>query len=81
MKWHCLHIALCLMLLLPLTVQAQQFVVKSFRTIPNDLTAFHSPVYDLNQDACALLKVVSSADYVFDSPLGIVKRIDEVGEV
>ena len=81
MKWHCLHIALCLMLLLPLTVQAQQFVVKSFRTIPNDLTAFHSPVYDLNHDACALLKVVSSADYVFDSPLGIVKRIDEVGEV
>ena len=81
MKWRCLHIALCLMLLLPLTVQAQQFAIESFRNIPNDLTAFHTPVYDLNHDACALVKVVCSEDFVFDSPLGIVKRTDEVGEV
>lgn len=80
MKWCYLHIAFFLMLL-PLTMKAQQFVVESFRTLPNDLTAFHTPVYDLNHDACALLKVVCSSDYVFDSPLGIVKRVDEVGEV
>ena len=66
---------------MPLSLKAQQFAIESFRTIPNDLTAFHSPVYDLNHDACALLKIVCSPDYVFDSPLGIVKRTDEVGEV
>ena len=66
MKWCYLHIAFFLMLL-PLTMKAQQFVVESFRTLPNDLTAFHTPVYDLNHDACALLKVVCSSDYVFDS--------------
>lgn len=81
MKRLVLHIALSLILLLPLSLKAQQFAIDSFRTIPNDLTAFHSPVYDLNQDACALVKVVCSPDYVFDSPLGIVKRTDEVGEV
>ena len=80
MKWCYLHIALFFMLL-PLTITAQHFVVESFRTLPNDLTAFHTPVYDLNHDACALLKVVCPSDYVFDSPLGIVKRVDEVGEV
>lgn len=72
---------LLLFLLLSLNIQAQQFSVSSFRTIPNDLTAFHTPVYDLNHDACALIKVVGDSRFVFDSPLGIVKRIDEVGEV
>ena len=72
---------LLLLLLLSLQLQAQQFSVSRFRVIPNDLTAFHAPVYDLNHDACALIKVVCSADFVFDSPLGIVKRTDEVGEV
>ena len=72
---------LFLFLSFSLSTQAQQFSVKSFRTIPNDLTAFHSPVYDLNHDACALIKVVGDARFVFDSPLGIVKRTDEVGEV
>ena len=81
MKWCYVYIAVCLMLLLPITIKAQQFVVEGFRILPNDLTAFHTPVYDLNHDACALLKVVCSSDYVFDSPLGVVKRIDEVGEV
>lgn len=81
MKRHSLHIVFTLILLLPISLKAQQFVVKSFRTIPNDLTAFHTPVYDLNHDACALVKVVCSEDFVFDSPLGIVKRTDEVGEV
>ena len=72
---------LLLFLLLSLNIQAQQFSVSSFRTIPNDLTAFHTPVYDLNHDACALIKVVGDVRFVFDSPLGIVKRTDEVGEV
>ncbi len=72
---------LFLFLSFSLSTQAQQFSVKSFRTIPNDLTAFHTPVYDLNHDACALIKVVGDARFVFDSPLGIVKRTDEVGEV
>ena len=81
MKRHSLHIALSFILFLPLSLKAQQFAIESFRTIPNDLTAFHSPVYDLNHDACALVKIVCSQDYVFNSPLGIVKRSDEVGEV
>lgn len=72
---------LFLFLLLSLNIQAQQFSVSSFRIIPNDLTAFHTPVYDLNHDACALIKVVCDTRFVFDSPLGIVKHIDEVGEV
>lgn len=72
---------LFLLLLFSLSAQAQQFSVSSFRTIPNDLTAFHTPVYDLNHDACALIKVVGDPRFVFDSPLGIVKRTDEVGEV
>lgn len=72
---------LFLFLLFSLSAKAQQFSVSKFRTIPNDLTAFHTPVYDLNHDACALIKVVGDPRFVFDSPLGIVKRIDEVGEV
>ena len=72
---------LFLFLLFSLSAHAQQFSVNSFRVIPNDLTAFHTPVYDLNHDACALIKVVGDPRFVFDSPLGIVKRTDEVGEV
>ena len=78
-RTYCLF--LLLLFLLPLSLKAQQFSVSRFRTIPNDLTAFHTPVYDLNHDACALIKVVGDARFVFDSPLGIVKRTDEVGEI
>lgn len=81
MKWRHLHIVVGFLLMLPLTSKAQQFAVKDFHKIPNDLTASYTPVYDLNNDACALIKVVCTPDYAFDSPLGIVKRIDEVGEV
>ena len=40
-----------------LTVSAQQFRVESFKTLPNDVSAFITPVRDLNGDACALVKV------------------------
>ncbi len=60
---------------------AQQFNVTEFRVLPNDVSAFITPVRDLNGEACALLKVAASDDFVFSSPLGIVKRKDEVGEI
>ena len=81
MKTWRFYIVCGFMMLLPLVMHAQQFSVTDFHKIPNDLTAFHTPVFDLNHDACALIKVVCTADYVFDSPLGVVKRVDEVGEV
>lgn len=64
-----------------LTTQAQQFQVAGFRQLPNDISAFITPVRDLNDEACALLKVVCSSDFAFSSPLGIVSRKNEVGEV
>lgn len=60
---------------------AQEFTVKSFRQLPNDVSAFISPVRDLNNEACALIKVAAPADFAFSSPLGIVARRDEVGEI
>lgn len=63
-------------------VSAQQFKVEDFRVLPNDISAFVSPVKDLNDEGCALLKVTaSSPDYAFSTPLGIVKRIDKTGEI
>lgn len=64
-----------------LTAGAQQFSVKGFRTLPNDVTAFITPVTDLNGDACALLKVQAPDDFAFSTPLGIVKRENKVGEI
>ena len=64
-----------------LTVSAQQFRVESFKTLLNDVSAFITPVRDLNGDACALVKVSATDDFAFSSPLGIVKRKDDVGEV
>lgn len=60
---------------------AQEFIVRSFRMLPNDITAYINPVRDLNDEACALLKVVGDKDFVFSSPLGIVKRKNDVGEI
>ena len=79
MKYKCglilLFISLCL------GVKAQQFSVGSFRLLPNDITAYITPVKDLNREACALIKVVGESDFVFSTPLGIVKRKEEVGEI
>lgn len=63
------------------TARAQQFSVARFRVLPNDVSAFITPVRDLNDEACALLKVTATPEYAFSSPLGIVLRKDKVGEI
>lgn len=60
---------------------AQQFSVASFRLLPNDVSAFITPVRDLNGEDCGLIKVCASSDFAFSTPLGIVKREDKVGEI
>ena len=60
---------------------SQRFSVASFRPLPNDVSAFINPVRDLNDEDCGLIKVIASDDFVFSTPLGIVKRIDNVGEI
>ena len=40
------------------SVQGQEFSVNQFRVLANDITAYITPVRDLNDEACALLKVV-----------------------
>ncbi len=60
---------------------AQDFTVSSFRVLPNDVSAFINPVRDLNGDDCGLIKVIAPEDFVFSTPLGIVKREDKVGEI
>lgn len=64
-----------------LQVTAQQFSIRTFRLLPNDISAYIDPVRDLNQEACALIKVVGDPDFVFSTPLGIVRRRNEVGEI
>lgn len=86
MKHSYYHLLSCLylvMLLFSTTEKsnAQDFTVRHFRMIPNDITAYIEPVRDLNDEACALLKVVGDKDFVFSSPLGIVKRKNDVGEI
>lgn len=60
---------------------AQEFSVISVNEQKNDVSAFISPVRDLNGQACALVKVEAPKDFAFSTPLGIVKRVDEVGEI
>ncbi|MFR4037363.1 MAG: hypothetical protein ACLTZT_05985 [Butyricimonas faecalis] len=63
------------------SIDAQEFEVRSFRCLTNDITAWVDPVRDLNDEACALIKVVGDPDFVFSTPLGIVARKNEVGEI
>lgn len=63
------------------TMRGQSFAVDTFRVLPNDVSAFIAPEFDLNDEACALIKVVAPSEFAFSSPLGIVKRKDEVGEI
>lgn len=72
---------LILYLLMPSPTSAQEFSVASFRVLPNDVSAFIDNVRDLNDEACALIKVEAPSDFAFSTPLGIVKRKDEVGEI
>lgn len=62
-------------------MSAIDFKVDSFRLLPNDVSAFINPVKDLNDEDCALIKVTASEDFAFSTPLGIVKRIDNTGEI
>ncbi len=62
-------------------VQAQTFDVRSFKLLDNDISAYIEPARDLNDEACALVKVVGDKDFVFSSPLGVVARRDKVGEI
>ncbi len=70
-----------LSILSPFTLSAQEFSVASFRVLSNDVSAFINEVRDLNDEACALIKVEAPSDFAFSTPLGIVKRKDEVGEI
>lgn len=63
------------------TMFSQEFLVASFQVLPNDVSAFIHHVRDLNDEACALIKVEAPSDFAFSTPLGIVKRKDEVGEI
>lgn len=72
--------ALILLLAAP-DMAAQRFKVESCRVLPNDVSAFINSVRDLNGEDCGLLKVMASQDFVFSTPLGIVKRIDKTGEI
>lgn len=63
-------------------LSAQEFKVESFRELSNDISAFINPVKDLNDEGCALIKVIAtSPDFAFSTPLGIAKRIDKTGEL
>ena len=73
--------ALVILMAAALEVRAQQFSVESFRVLPNDVSAFINPVRDLNDEDCGLVKVIGSEDFAFSTPLGIVKRVDNIGEI
>lgn len=73
--------ALLLTVLLAVSAQAQDFRVQSVKKMTYDVSAFISPVRDLNGQACALLRIEAPSDFAFSTPLGIVKRQDEVGEI
>ncbi|MDE6371142.1 MAG: hypothetical protein K2K92_06605, partial [Duncaniella sp.] len=62
-------------------VTAQKFAVGGFRLLPNDVSAFIDPVKDLNGEDCALIKVQADTAFVFTAPLGVVRRVDNVGEI
>ena len=72
-------LAVCIAAALPCA--AQKFSVISVNAQKNDISAFISPVRDLNGQACALLKVEAPKEFAFSTPLGIVKRVDETGEI
>lgn len=62
-------------------VKGEEFSVASFQRLTTDISGFIDPVNDLNGDPCALLKIQAPPEFVFSTPLGIVKRKDNVGEI
>lgn len=67
--------------IISLQIAAQEFSERSFKLLPNDISAYIDPVKDLNQEACALIKIVGDQNFAFSTPLGIVRRRNEVGEI
>lgn len=74
-------ITLTLVIAVSIGSRAQKFSVSLFRQLPNDVSAFIDPIRDLNDEDCGLIKVMASEDFVFSTPLGIVKRLDKTGEI
>lgn len=74
-------ILILLYCLFTMTLQAQKFSVETFRVLPTDVSASINPVRDNNGEECALLKVIGTEDFAFSTPLGIVKRVDNTGEI
>lgn len=72
---------LLVLFVLPVTLMGQKFSVAHFKLLQNDISAYINPVKDLNDEACALVKVICSHDFAFSTPLGIVERKNEVGEI
>ena len=66
---HLIQLILLIGIIFPSKLMAQEFSVASFRVLPNDVSAFINVVYDLNDDACALVKVVAPSDFAFSTPL------------
>ncbi len=61
---------------------AQNLRITSFKTLTTDLSASTKVVNDGNENACALIKVVTTdKDYHFETPLGVVKRDDKLNEI
>ena len=78
------YFLLSIILLLPLQLKAQNISVKSFKSVPEDMTGrVTAPVEDQNGEKCALIKVrTTQKDFVFEGDmLGIVKTIQKTGEI
>ena len=69
-----LTILLFILSLWSASVLAQEFSVAGFRLLPNDVSAFITPVRDLNDEPCALVKVEAPSDFAFSTPLGIDRK-------
>jgi len=67
-----------------LTTSAQNFAVKSFRSLPQDMDArINHPIIDQNGEKSALIKIVTS-EHAFEfegGMLGIVKTEQKTGEI
>lgn len=75
---------LTILTFLPLFITAQTFSVKSFKSVPDDMTArVTDPVIDVNGEKCALIKVRTTlTGFVFEGDmLGIEKSIPKTAEI
>ena len=63
-------ITIMFLLLMPFSSSAQDFSVASFRLLPNDVSVFIDNVRDLNDEACALMKIEAPSDFAFSTQIG-----------